>query len=230
MFLHRKQQINKSFGINKYQRIFYPFFFSKFSVSYSFRNILISSIFHEHLYNHYIMIKTRNSHQYAPRRTKYKKAHKGRIPVPIGMSTKGSTVVYGEFGMRLKEHGVQFTAKQLQTAEMVIKRAIKSTKGATVYTRIATNIAVCVKGNETRMGKGKGSFHHWAARVPIGRVVFEVGGGNISSKVAIEALRRAKYKLPGRWEIIKRGMPARIGLHNILPETPPKHSDIIRSI
>ncbi|CCJ28397.1 unnamed protein product, partial [Pneumocystis jirovecii] len=141
------------------------------------------------------------------------------------MSIKGSTIVYGDFGMRLKGSGIRFTAKQLQAAEMVIKRVIKSTKGARVYTRVAANIPVCVKGNETRMGKGKGGFHHWAARVPIGRVVFEIGGGGIASEVALEALRQAEYKLPGKWEIITRGTPARIGLHQTYQEMPSEKAD-----
>ncbi|KAG5518357.1 hypothetical protein PMAC_003154 [Pneumocystis sp. 'macacae'] len=176
-------------------------------------------VFHGYLYNRYLLMKSRYGHQYAPRRTKYKKAHKGRISVPIGMSIKGSTVVYGDFGMRLKGSGIRFTAKQLQAAEMVIKRIIKSAKGARVYTRVAANIPVCVKGNETRMGKGKGSFHHWAARVPTGRVVFEIGGGGIASEIALEALRQAEYKLPGKWEVITRGMPARIGLYQVYQKT-----------
>ncbi|KAG4300897.1 hypothetical protein PCK1_002974 [Pneumocystis canis] len=224
-----------------HMKVPYSFFESQKSRNIPFlTGLLVSSISYKYLYNHYVIMKTRKGHQYAPRYTKYKKTHKGRISVPIGMSTKGSTIVYGDFGMRLKEHGVRFTAKQLQTAEMMIKRAIKSFKGAKVYTRISTHTAVCVKGNEvyslfvlfsfspsfqTRMGKGKGSFHHWAARVPVGRVVFEIGGGSISSEVAMETLRQVEYKLPGKWEIIKRGAPARIGLRHIVQETLTKNTE-----
>lgn len=75
------------------------------------------------------------------------------------------------------------------------------------------------------MGKGKGSFDHWAARVPVGRVVFEIGGGSISSEVAMEALRKAGYKLPGKWEIIKRDMPGRIGLDYAPRNTLPNEED-----
>ncbi|EMR08934.1 ribosomal protein L16 [Pneumocystis murina B123] len=208
------------------KRDYFCFFPVKKSQFYgSFLPFLIPISFDRYLYNNYVMMRVRNGHQYAPRRTKYKKAHKGRIPVPIGMSIKGTTIMYGDFGMRLKDQGVRFTAKQLQTAEMQIKRVIKPIKGAKIYTRVSTNIAVCIKGNETRMGKGKGSFDHWAARVPVGRVVFEIGGGGISSEVATEALRKAGYKLPGKWEIIKRDMPGRIGLHYAPYKTLPNEVD-----
>ncbi|KTW28480.1 ribosomal protein L16 [Pneumocystis carinii B80] len=196
------------------KRFCFPFFpVKKCQFLGTFLHFLIPVSFDKYLYDKYVIIRARNGHQYAPRRTKYKKAHKGRIPVPIGMSIKGTTVVYGDFGMRLKDQGVRFSAKQLQTAEMLIKKAIKPFKGSRIYTRVSTNIAVCIKGNESRMGKGKGSFDHWAVRVPVGRVVFEIGGGGISSEAAMEALRKAGYKLPGKWEIIKRDAPGRIGLH-----------------
>ena len=126
-------------------------------------------------------------HQLAPRKVKYIKRHKGVIPIPIGGSTKGTTLAYGEWGLRIKGNGVRLTAKQLQTAEEVIKRKIKQVKGSKVYLRVFPDIPVCIKvtfipfvtlfgfaestggqGNETRMGKGKGTFEFWATRyVPV---------------------------------------------------------------
>lgn len=124
-------------------------------------------------------------HQLAPRRVNFVKRHKGVIPIPTGGSVKGTTLAYGEWGLRIKGQGVRLTAKQLTSAEEVIKRKIKPVKGAKVYLRVFPDIPVCIKvtpvpfhyfsltgftnfffyqGNETRMGKGKGTFEFWATR------------------------------------------------------------------
>ncbi|KAF8500355.1 ribosomal protein L16p/L10e-domain-containing protein [Russula emetica] len=103
-------------------------------------------------------------HQLAPRKVTFVKRHKGIIPIPTGGSIKGTTLAYGDWGLRIKGQGVRLTAKQLTTAEEVIKRKIKPIKGAKVYLRVFPHIPVCIKGNETRMGKGKGTFEYWAAR------------------------------------------------------------------
>ncbi|KAI5992756.1 hypothetical protein EDD15DRAFT_2269738 [Pisolithus albus] len=92
--------------------------------------------------------------QLAPRQIQNVKRHKGRIPIPTGGSTRGTTLAFGEWGIRIKGMGVRFTAKQLMTAEEVIKRNIKVVKGAKVYLRVFPD----VPGNETCMGKGKGTF------------------------------------------------------------------------
>lgn len=83
--------------------------------------------------------------QLAPRQVQHVKRHKGRVPIPIGGSTKGTTLAYGEWGIRIKGMGVRFSAKQLTTAEEVIKRKIKVVKGAKVYLRVFPDIPVCVK-------------------------------------------------------------------------------------
>lgn len=101
--------------------------------------------------------------QLAPRRTKYRKAHKGRVPVPIGGSVVGTTIQEGAYGIRLLAPA-RLSAKQLQSAEVALKRKLKVVKGAQVFMRVFPDIPVCVKGNETRMGKGKGSFEFWACR------------------------------------------------------------------
>lgn len=84
-------------------------------------------------------------HQLAPRKVKYIKRHKGVIPIPIGGSVKGTTLAHGEWGLRIKGNGVRLTAKQLQTAEEVIKRKIKQVKGSKVYLRVFPDIPVCIK-------------------------------------------------------------------------------------
>lgn len=70
--------------------------------------------------------------------------------------------------------------------------------------RVFPDIPVCTKGNETRMGKGKGTFEYWAARVPIGRIIFEIGGGGIRPEVAKEALRLASVKFPVKTEFVTK--------------------------
>lgn len=143
-----------------------------------------------------------------PRRSKYRKAFKGRIPVHTGGSTAGTTIEHGEFGLRVKDRPSRLSAKQLSSAHEALRRGIKPVKGAKVYIRVFPDIPVCIKvsllqifvhlaiwsstlilyasvqGNETRMGKGKGTFEYWACRAPIGKVIFEVGGGGIAEQVA----------------------------------------------
>ncbi|KAI0088439.1 ribosomal protein L10e/L16, partial [Irpex rosettiformis] len=169
--------------------------------------------------------------QLAPKRVDFIKRHKGIIPVPIGGSTKGTTLAFGQWGIRIKGNGVRLTAKQLTSAEDAIKRKIKTIKGAKVYMRVFPDIPVCQKGNETRMGKGKGAFEFWATRqvllscllycnsahplfvfrVPTGRVIFELGGAPIREELAREALRLAVVKLPTAMEFIDKCAPPRLG-------------------
>lgn len=87
--------------------------------------------------------------------------------------------------------------------------------GGQLWKRLVTSIAVCEKGNETRMGKGKGAFDHWAVRVPTGKVLFEIAGEDLHEKVARDVFRKAGDKLPGVYEIIKKGEAPRVGLKAI---------------
>ena len=88
---------------------------------------------------------TRARGQLAPKKVTHMKRHKGRVPIPTGGSIKGTTLAYGEWGIRIKGQGVRLTAKQLTTAEEVIKRKLKVIKGAKVYLRVFPDIPVCVK-------------------------------------------------------------------------------------
>ncbi|KAH9918638.1 mitochondrial ribosomal protein L16 [Fomitopsis serialis] len=155
--------------------------------------------------------------QLAPKRVKYLKRHKGLFPIPIGGSIKGTTLAYGDYGIRIKENGMRLTAKQLTSAEESIKRAIKPIKGAKVYLRLFPDIPVCIKGNETRMGKGKGTFEYWATRVAPGRVVFELGGAPMRPEIARSALRLGAVKLPTIMEFITKSTPPRLG-NLVLPK------------
>ncbi|TFK99495.1 ribosomal protein L10e/L16, partial [Pterulicium gracile] len=161
---------------------------------------------------------TRNRGNLAPKNIHNIKRHKGRVPIPTGGSTKGTTLAYGDWGIRIKGNGVRLSAKQLTTAEDVIKRKIKIVKGTKVYMRVFPDIPVCIKGNETRMGKGKGTFEFWATRVPTGRVIFEIGGTPIREELAREALRQASDKLPTTMEFITRKSPPRLGSLILHPE------------
>ena len=91
----------------------------------------------------------RHRSQLAPRKVKWIKRHKGTVPIPIGGSIKGTTLAYGEWGIRIKGNGARLTAKQLQTAEDVIKRKLKIIKGSKVFMRIFPHIPVCVKVRTT---------------------------------------------------------------------------------
>ncbi|KIM53093.1 hypothetical protein SCLCIDRAFT_18023 [Scleroderma citrinum Foug A] len=159
--------------------------------------------------------------QLAPRRVQNVRRHKGRIPIPTGGSTRGTTLAFGDWGIRIKGMGVRFTAKQLTTAEEVIKKKIKVVRGAKVYLRVFPDIPVCIKGNETRMGKGKGTFEFWATRVPTGRVIFEIGGTPIREELAREALRQAADKLPTTFEFVTKQSLPRLGNTLVQPSTLP---------
>ncbi|ANB14698.1 mitochondrial 54S ribosomal protein YmL47 [Sugiyamaella lignohabitans] len=143
----------------------------------------------------------RLKHQYEPRVRIKRKAQKGRVPVRTGGSIKGSTLQFGKFGLRLKSEGVRLKAVQLKEADNAIMRALRPLKGK-LFRRLTTNIPVCVKGNETRMGKGKGGFEFWACRVPTGKILFEIDGANVHESVARDAFRIAGDKLPGTYEFV----------------------------
>lgn len=91
---------------------------------------------------HQQQIRTRTS--LTPRRTKYRKAHKGRVPIHTGGSTAGTTLEHGEYGIRVKE-AVRLSAKQLHSASEALRRGIKPIKGARLYTRVFPDIPVCIK-------------------------------------------------------------------------------------
>jgi len=88
---------------------------------------------------------TRGRGQLAPKQVKYAKRHKGRVSIPIGGSTKGTTLAYGDWGIRIKGNGTRFSAKQLTTAQEVIIKKLKILKGAKVYLRLFPDIPVCIK-------------------------------------------------------------------------------------
>jgi ribosomal protein L16 len=159
----------------------------------------------------------RYKHEYAPRFKKIRKAHKGRVPVRTGGSIKGCTLKFGKFGMRLKSEGTRLKAIQLKEADVAIMRYLRPLKGKLIR-RVVTDIPVAIKGNETRMGKGKGSFSHWMTRVPTGKILFEIRGDNVHEQIAKEAFRVAGDKLPGTYEFVKIGDDAKVGFARVTPD------------
>jgi ribosomal protein L16 len=112
-------------------------------------------------------------YQLALRKVTFVKQHKGIVPIPTGRSTKGTTLAYGDWGLRIKGQGVRLTAKQLTTAEEVIMRKIKPIKGAKLYLQVFPHVPVCINVCrvfnmgftglvDTIYGKGKGTFEYWA--------------------------------------------------------------------
>jgi len=131
-----------------------------------------------------------------PTRTKYRKAHKGRIH---GVATRCSKLNYGEFGLKAIEPE-RIVSNQIEAARVALTRYMKRT--GKVWTRIFPNIPVSKKPVEVRMGKGKGNPEFWVCRVKPGRILFEVDG--VTENVAREALYKASAKLPIKTKFIKR--------------------------
>lgn len=123
---------------------------------------------------------------------------------------RGTTVVWGDYGIRMKDHDRRVSAKQLRIAERTIRERLRGQRYQ-LYSRVSANIGVYTKGNEVRMGKGKGKFDYWAARIAVSRIVFELKG-DIHEKIMRDAFRLAGNKLPGLWEFVKKGDPPVVGI------------------
>ena len=133
-----------------------------------------------------------------PKRTKYRKAFKGRIH---GKAKSGNTLDFGAYGLKAQEPD-RVTARQIEAARRALTRAMK--RAGRVWIRIFPDVPVSKKPTEVRMGSGKGAPEFWAARVKPGRIIFEVEG--VSRRTAEEALALAAAKLP-----IKTRFVARLG-------------------
>jgi ribosomal protein L16 len=110
----------------------------------------------------------------------------------------------------MRDHDRRISATQLKIADETIKKRLRGLKYR-LYHRVSANIGVYTSGNDQRMGKGKGRFDYWAARVPVSRVVFELKG-EIHETVVRDAMRLAGNKLPGLWEFVKKGDPPIMGI------------------
>lgn len=131
-----------------------------------------------------------------PKRTKYRKAHKGRIK---GMAKGGTSLNFGSYGLKSLD-AERVTARQIEATRRAITRHMK--RAGRVWIRIFPDVPVTKKPTEVRMGKGKGSVEFWACKVKPGRIMFEIDG--VSDEVAREALRLGAAKLPVRTKIVTR--------------------------
>ena len=131
-----------------------------------------------------------------PARTKYRKAHKGRIH---GKASRCDKLNFGEYGIKALQPD-RIISNQIEAARVALTRYMKRT--GKVWLRIFPNIPVSKKPTEVRMGKGKGSPEFWACRVKPGRIIFEVDG--IDEATARVALYKASTKLPIKTKFIKR--------------------------
>ncbi|MFT6814234.1 MAG: large subunit ribosomal protein L16 [Sphingobacteriales bacterium] len=131
-----------------------------------------------------------------PKRTKFRKAQKGRMK---GLSQRGHRLTFGSFGIKsLESHWL--TSRQIEAARIAVTRFMK--REGKVWIRIFPDKPVTKKPAEVRMGKGKGAPEYWAAVVTPGRILFEVEGVNL--EVAKEALRLAAQKLPVTTKFVVR--------------------------
>jgi large subunit ribosomal protein L16 len=131
-----------------------------------------------------------------PTRTKYRKAHKGRVK---GASKGATTLAFGGYGLKALEAG-RLTARQIEAARRAVTRNMKRT--GRIWIRIFPDVPVSTKPAEVRMGSGKGTPEYWIARVKPGRIMFEIDG--IPKDVANESLTLAAAKLPIRTKIVQR--------------------------
>ncbi len=131
-----------------------------------------------------------------PKRVKFRKQQRGRMR---GLSSRGSKVAFGEFGLKAISPG-WITSRQIEAARVAMTRHIK--RGGKVWIRIFPNKPVTQKPAETRMGKGKGSPEYWVAVVKPGRVMVELSG--VPEDIAKEALRLASHKLPVKTKFVSQ--------------------------
>ena len=123
-----------------------------------------------------------------PKRTKFRKQHKGRNR---GLAQRGNKVSFGEFGLKATERG-RITARQIEAGRRAMTRSIK--RGGKIWIRVFPDKPISKKPLEVRMGKGKGSVEYWVAQIQPGRMLFEMEG--VSEEQAREAFRLAAAKLP----------------------------------
>ena len=132
----------------------------------------------------------------SPKRTKFRKAHKGRIH---GMSKGGTTLNFGAYGLKATSPE-RITARQIEAARRAITRHLR--RAGRLWIRVFPDVPVSSKPAEVRMGKGKGSPEFWVTRVAPGRIMFELDG--VSWDLAQEAFKLAAAKLPIETKIVRR--------------------------
>lgn len=132
-----------------------------------------------------------------PKKVKYRKQQRGRRR---GVSSRGSTIDFGDFALQAEECG-WLTARQIEAARIAMTRHVK--RGGKIWIRIFPDKPITAKPAETRMGKGKGPPADWVAVIKPGRILYEMEG--VEEDTAREAFRLASYKLPIRTRVTSRG-------------------------
>ena len=131
-----------------------------------------------------------------PKRTKFRKQHKGRNR---GLAQRGNSVSFGEFGLKAMDRG-RLTARQIESARRAMTRHVK--RGGKIWIRVFPDEPITKKPLEVRQGKGKGNVEYWVALVQPGSVLYEISG--VDEVVAREAFKRAAAKLPVRTAFVSR--------------------------
>jgi large subunit ribosomal protein L16 len=131
-----------------------------------------------------------------PMRTKFRKAHKGRIK---GLATSAVDLAFGQFGLKALEPD-RVTARQIEAARRALTRHMK--RSGRVWIRVFPDVPVSKKPLEVRMGSGKGTPEFWVARIKPGRIIFEIDG--VTVQIAKEALSLAAAKLPVKTRFVER--------------------------
>jgi len=131
-----------------------------------------------------------------PKKVKHRKQQKGRMR---GKAYRGSTLAFGDFGLKAEETG-RLSSRQIEAARIAMTRHVK--RGGKVWIRVFPDKPITKKPAETRMGKGKGNPEEWVAVVKMGRILYEMEG--VPVKVAEEALRLAAHKLPIATRFVQR--------------------------
>ncbi len=131
-----------------------------------------------------------------PKRTKFRKMHKGRN---TGLAHRGSTVAFGQFGLKSVGRG-RMTARQIEAARRTITRKVK--RGGKIWIRVFADKPITNKPLEVRMGKGKGPVEYWVCEIKPGKMLYEIEG--VSEELAREAFTLAAAKLPFKTTIVKR--------------------------
>ena len=131
-----------------------------------------------------------------PKRTRYRKQHKGRNR---GLAQRGNSVSFGEYGLKAMGRG-RITSRQIEAARRAMTRHVK--RGGKIWIRIFPDKPITKKPLEVRQGKGKGNVEYWVALVQPGRVLYEMSG--VSEEIARGAFRRAAAKLPVATRFVSR--------------------------
>jgi large subunit ribosomal protein L16 len=132
----------------------------------------------------------------APKKTKFRKSHKGRIK---GRACRGNSISFGEYALQAIEPG-KLDSRHIESSRVALTRHIK--RGGKVWIRVFPDKPITKKPAETRMGSGKGGLDKWVCPIRSGRIIFEVQG--VPAELAVEAFNLAAAKLPFKTRIMKR--------------------------